>query len=210
MNDDETPERPEGWIAPTVPEPEPDDEPDEPDDEPEPEPAPPDDEAMEKLYKSVERKSANYGKAQTALLAETGLPWEGCPCCGVAGFVLPYNPTDPDEQMRRLAVLDYFDGARPDYKAASDRGECPACGGFGDVLSGSRKPGNDVVPCSRCNGTGYIVVIGNPAYTEANGTNTPPAPYIPDAPGEPIPAPDFWGRPPGHRDYGVLPSLVNA
>jgi hypothetical protein len=171
---------------------------------------PPNDQAMEKLYQGIERKSANYAKAQTAQLAETGLPWETCPCCGVAGFVLPFNPDDPDEQMRRLTVFDYFDANEPAYKEATDRTECPACEGWGQVLSGSKAPQHRVVPCSRCNGTGYTGVT--PAYhaAEANGAEIPQGIPAPHEPGAQQAQPDYWGRPPGHRDYGTLPSLVNA
>lgn len=137
------------------------------------------------------------------------------------GFLVP-NPTDwtpgyifnvpamhpMPEQVAALHEL-LGDAQGGEYLPAEDAEACPKCNALGEVLTGSRKQGQITKLCVGCNGTGWVtksIPYTPPTLVQNGNTANPAAPLVPN---QPIAA-DRWGRPYGHRDYGVDPSLVNA
>lgn len=185
-----------------APEPEPEPEP-----APEPAPEPPSDLAAEEDFKKLERAAKSYRTAAEKALAAGRLPFEPCPCCQQPNLVLPFNPNDADDQMRKAAVEMYFGAGAPDYKASTDVETCTACDGWGDVLSGSRHPTHLTKACTKCGGMGYQ----NKETVISQYVLAPPEPY----PGSsltytPVPMgmPDAWQRPAGHPHWGLDPASV--
>lgn len=137
------------------------------------------------------------------------------------GFLVP-NPTDwtpgyifnvpamhpMPEQIAALHEL-LGDAQGVEYLPAEDAEACGKCNALGEVLTGSRKQGQITKLCVGCNGTGWVtktIPYVSPTLGQ-NGTGGATATTL--QPNQPIAA-DRWGRPYGHRDYGLDPSLVNA
>lgn len=174
-----------------------------------PVPEPPSDAQIEETSSKIQTKAANYTKAQLALLAETGIPWAECPTCQVAGFVAPFDPNDPSEYDRKANTDAYFGATEPSYLTAEDAETCPKCDGWGQVLSGARNPTNRLKVCGNCGALGWVTKV-QPATTLAPGQMPTPGYQPQGVTPEGVTQPDIWGRPPGHRDYGVPPALVGA
>lgn len=172
-------------------------------------PEPPSDAVIEKTYRAIRTKAENYTKAQSALLAETGIPWEQCPTCQVAGFVAPFDPNDADDWSRKQITDAYFGGTEPEYKPAPHSDMCATCDGEGQVLSGAKRRESRLIACPDCSGLGYRVKATPPPppapTTYAQPGVTPPG----VAPAE-LQAPDLWQRPYGHPHYGQPPALVGV
>lgn len=158
---------------------------------------------------AIETKAANYRKGIRRLLDATGAPWHECPMCVVSGYVLPADPTDPDDQERKQACDAYWQDAEPPFPEADDRARCEPCDGWGMVQSGARNELNRLVPCSHCMGLGWIVKGGTATVAPPPGGPLTAA-VAANAPGFIPTAPDAWDRPPGHPHYGIPPSMVGA
>lgn len=81
--------------------------------------------------------------------------------------------------------------AGPDYQPHPERRTCQLCDGWGDVRSGAKRPGNELLQCPNCGGLGYTdaegrSVTGGAAVPAAvtNGATVPQAdqPYAPSDP----------------------------
>lgn len=160
----------------------------EPEPEPTPEPAPPtpsvDGEKIEKIAARYDRDI----RREFGDLADSLVP---CTHCGEA---LPgYEP--PPSGM--------------DLKQAPDKEACPVCEGMTSFYSGAKAGEFVVVPCSRCNGKGFI----EKAIEAPTASNV--YQYTPPAPTEPYPGygiafvpviggqPDQFERPAGHPYWGL-------
>lgn len=135
-------------------------------------------------------------------LVASPLDWPLAP-----GFVFPALGFDPDQ----LAAVDSLlgRGATADLKPAPDAEACPDCNALGDVLTGSRKEGQVTKMCPSCAGSGWRPKMQTPQPVApqtygGNGANT-----LPQMPAG-LNVADTWGRPFGHRDYGIDPRNVNA
>jgi len=137
------------------------------------------------------------------------------------GFLVP-NPTDwtpgfifniPEmhpqpEQVAELHAL-LGQSAPLELREAEDAEGCDKCNALGEVLTGSRKPGQETKPCSACSGTGWRTKLREVASV-ASLTN----PVMPN--GGAIPSPetyqvkDSWGRPSGHPHFGIDPVAITA
>ena len=165
--------------------------------------------SMEKQIKAMGNESARHEKRVREILGEGHEDWTDCPLCPIPGFVPPFDSEGPDADAIRGAVAAYFDGGELPYPESTESEVCPTCEGWGQVKTGSKAPNHAAKICTPCGGNGWVM----------KQTNTNAAAYVP-VPGEvtvyPQPdangqgAPDVFGRPWGHRDYGVLPSLVNG
>ena len=186
--------------------------PDDPDAPAEPEPA----ELLAAIgpetLEKAERKRANYRKGMAELLGEAYVAHECIFCTG-----LGYTPDPPPvgavftvvESEAGLGFDFELPGAEGNLKMALDKGPCEECGAEGFVLTGSKNPNARTAACGRCNGNGWVVVARPP---EAPAV---PAGYAPSPPVNPAVAAgqnleDGWGRPFGHKHYGVPPAMIEA
>ena len=95
----------------------------------------------------------------------------------------------------------------PATVAAKDAEQCPDCEGWGDVLTGAKVERGKTIPCIKCGGKGYI------AKTYLVAAPAPPTVPYPGAEHEVVNAPpggnpDGWGRPAGHRHWGIDPAIL--
>ena len=183
-------------------------EPDEPEpDEPEPEPAQaigPDE------LRKAERAIDAHRKKLAGILGESYVAHDCLLCAGV-GFVPELPPIGTVLTLAETEEGPTLEFAAPNtaesYPEARDKQACDWCEAFGFVRSGSKNPNAAVVPCSKCSGNGWVakpVDVPPAATTYAQATyaeaNTPPPP--------PGIGEDPWGRPAGHKHWGVAPALI--
>jgi hypothetical protein len=151
---------------------------------------PPTPEDIEKRYKLAAKQSeAWFEKITKTLGPEIMAGFVPSPLDTFPGIVEigPDGQPEPNVKAETLAFLLYE--APPAYKPNPDTTTCPRCDGWGDVQTGAKRKGNELVKCSACNGFGYTPPPTG-AVPPANGTTTPSgAPYVPVA-GELPHAPD--------------------
>ena len=143
---------------------EPDAEPDvEPDAEPEPEPAPepePDgaEQVIAKLDKYADRARKYLAKNMSEVLEEAANDYVECPFCNyynTPGF-LHASPCPPELLG---TVYEWTNTTAPDeYLPDSASRVCDMCNGLGEVRTGSKVRGQEVLPCIDCTGKGWIAV----------------------------------------------------
>lgn len=206
-----TEERPEGWIEPTLEEPEEgDDDEDEAAEEdatptPEPEPEPVSEAQAEAIMKSLEREAVRHHREVEKRAGPMFADLTPCPCCtgmpGTPGFIVSTLPPEQAE-ARRMIVSEALGGTgAPDYRADPERETCPTCAGLGMLTTGSRVPNQDALPCRGCNGQGWKQKLA-PVQ----------APAVTFAPAQPVASvtDDRWGRPLGHPHYNLDPAAVGV
>ena len=144
-------EQPEPQSEPT-PEPEPQPEPEPA--EPQPEPLTP--EQLEKRYKKAGQIAEKYAKQLTdALGPEIMATLVPSPLDALPGFVQvdPHGQVEPSVKAQTLAFLNVE--APPEYRQNSAMQTCKRCAGYGDLLTGSKRKGNELTGCPDCGGLGY-------------------------------------------------------
>lgn len=208
-------ERPEGWIEPTMEEPEGDDD-DEESQAGELEPAPAEPPAgqiteaqAEAILKSLEREAARHAREVEKRAGPMWSDLTPCPCCtggaGTVGFIVAELP-EPLQSMRREQVSQALGGSQNAlYEIDQEREQCPTCKGRGMLRTGSLVPQQDALPCRTCNGQGWrqkLAPVTAPAVT---------FPQVATAGGSTVAGPqDPWGRPLGHPHFNIAPAEVGA
>jgi hypothetical protein len=171
-------------------EPEPETEP-EPDAEPDqsaPEPLTP--EQVEKRYKAAgkvaERYAASLAKALGPELMAQMVP---SPLDALPGFVqVDFNgQPDPEVKAQTLAFLQFE--PPPDYQQNQAMQTCRRCHGYGDLLTGSKRKGNELTQCPDCGGLGYT----DPQGMRVGAAPLQLAPAVPQAPATPNGSPETHG-----------------
>lgn len=153
------------------------------------------------------KKLATAAKAYTKkvidILGDDLSGWIGCELCGAyfPGLRAPVGlPGEVAAQLRILLGMPSMDN----FHDGEGAQECPACGGYGKVKTGSRVERFATMTCRRCRGTGALLdgaALGAGEHEHDH----------PQVPGEQLeelePAPDAdpWGRPKGDPLYGVMP-----
>jgi hypothetical protein len=196
------------------PELEPEPEPTAPEPEPEPEqPAPPAEAAqtekeIKKRQDALSREAERHAGRVNEILGEDALgliPCEACPPT-VAGWHYPADAY-PEGDPSRLLYEMLAGGSEAVLRHPARYKECPDCGGFGRVLTGSKEAQfvTKVCPNVDCKGTGYVdtdarsapvIQLTSPADAEQPGEQ------------QPTPDVDFLGRPVGHPNYGKMTSYM--
>lgn len=157
----------------------------------------------EKLRKEAERHEKRVSEIMGddfALLVRSPVDW-------TPGYIfnVPEMWPTPDDVAALHALLG--EAQRIELNVAEDAEACDKCGGLGDVLTGSRKPGQETKPCTACSGAGWRTkaiqtqpLAAVPIYTTPErGTSNLPNQF---------PVADRWGRPFGHPHYNMEPASV--
>jgi hypothetical protein len=162
---------------------------------------------IEKIQQQLEKEAARHDKRvreimgdDYALLVPSPIDWTPGYLFNVPGM-LPF-----DEQVAQLdAILGR--GSDVELREADDAEGCDKCNALGEVLTGSRKPGQETKPCSACTGTGWRTklraVEASAAVTYTNNTTGNAGNMVGS-----IPVADRWGRPVGHPHYNMEPASV--
>lgn len=186
----------------------------EPELEPEPEPEPEEPEAFaaigEKEIKQAQRAIGAQRKKLAGIFGEAAVAHD-CPLCAAMGFLPELPPPgttfsiEPSEGGYEFVAQ--APRQEPPYVQAPDKEACPWCDAYGFVLSGSKFEHARVTSCFKCSGNGWVTkpVEGQPPtvsdFTIAAVT-TPSSPAGPELPD------DAWGRPYGHKHWGVHPKDI--
>lgn len=117
---------------------------------------------MEKGVKQLEAENTRHAKRVAEIMGTDAADLIPCPTCvvGPTGFVFQLPP------------------AEPEYKDAADTQTCEACGGMGDVLSGSHNDRSKLKQCASCSGQGYVFKTNTPT---APAGQPPAVPIDPEA-----------------------------
>jgi len=141
---------------------------------------------LEANHKKIDKARSTFYNRISEIMGEDAQQLVECPACAhfVPGLIFPVEFTD----SQKIALWHYMGLPDPNaIEQASDRHECAACKGKGQLRSGSQVPEYAIVNCRACQGKGYTDDVLPVAGT--NGTNvsvttglhdqTPPMPEDP-------------------------------
>lgn len=155
--------------------------------------------AMDKL----DREAKRHRDRISEIMGEDALALVPCLLCTpeLAGWRFDVPLRDEEKEV----LLTIADPTRAkEYKHAENANTCPACDGLGQVVSGSLVANRELIPCSRCNGYGYVNLSATNVVPLAGPEPLGTAPVPTEAP-EPLPNTDPFGRTPDDPNYGRLP-----
>lgn len=225
MSETETETQEEGPVEPaTEPEPTPDETvpPEQPEPQPEPQPAepvaPPQDAADENDPRIIDsqKKWTNFERAVRSIWGDYEQYLMECPLCFSShkGLIdLNDRGQYPEEVL--AAIIEYARGSEQvQYRPATSVRECPDCGGYGKVASGSHVASHDLITCPACKAYGYVpppvpTGSGN-GYAEAAHIQGAGIGVEPESEEPPADA-DIWGSPrllpdgQENPNYGKMP-----
>ena len=84
---------------------------------------------------------------------------------------------------------------------------CEECDGWGEVFTGAKAPNKVVGPCGKCNGNGWTIVARDSSATLGTDPIAQLQTVQNGPPGGGLGL-DSWGRPEGHRHWGVPPAQI--
>jgi hypothetical protein len=123
------------------------------------------------------------------------------------GFMFSPAAQAPSEDSVKFARALAGMPEQPPLVQASNARTCPACEGWGDVLTGSKRNDQTKMKCQTCHGRGFVgdgsLSNGAPpaAITSADFAPVAPLDVAPDD----APPSDPWGRSPEHPGYMIMP-----
>lgn len=181
-------------------------------DEPEAEaatPAPRSQKEIDALTAKLENEAARHAKRVEEIMGDDFALLVPNPTDWTPGFIFNVPPMHPSpEQVAELHAI-LGQSAPLELKEADDAEGCDKCNALGEVLTGSRKPGQETKPCSACTGTGWktrlrvVEPVAQIAYATGQGNANP---ITPDT----YQVKDSWGRPSGHPHFGIDPVSITA
>ena len=162
---------------------------------------------IEKRVERLEKEASRHAGRISEIMEEDAQDLVPCPLCAgpFVGFIFP----DAAKNLRdehRDAVKAAIGEASAGYMPAPHTAKCGTCNGKGDVLSGSTRPGSELVQCPRCKGRGYMESPTGEPVTAAD-SNGQVEPVAAVAAVETPPDRDPWGRPSIHPKFGVMPQF---
>lgn len=181
--------------------------------EPEPEPEPEPTQGLteveaEREFKKLEKLAQTYLTKAVAIADRLGMPYQVCPLDAFPGLAIPRQAHEVTSDVEATVLGLIGKSAAPDYKASNQYERCDECDGWGDVLTGAQKEVSRTAMCNACGGKGYRLVTNVLPIQQV-----PAVPQFPgaDVPFTPVPGglPDKWGRPAGHRHWGLEPAQVS-
>lgn len=172
-------------------------------------PAPRSQQEIEALNAKLNREAEAHAKRVEKIMGDDFQLLVPNPTDWTPGFI--FNVPEMHPTPEAVAELHAILGHAPqiELREAEDAEGCDKCNAIGDVLTGSRKPGQETKPCVGCGGTGWKTKVQMPAPPQqptvyANGGTANPS--VPNQ----FQVADRWGRQYGHPHYGLEPALVGA
>lgn len=196
---EQTPAEPETPETPTEP-----DETEETDQVPQPGPVSETD--LEQVFEKAAKRAKTYMTAVPDILGASAADLLLCPRCTdfLPGWILPLQikPVTPEQKIAVKQSIGEL--VEVELRQADDAFECGKCGGYGRVLTGSKKSQQAEAVCLECDGRGWVgarasrlAQLPQPPQQVLNGDEAPPP--------EPAPPTDPWGRTKDDPMYGVMP-----
>lgn len=172
-------------------------------------PAPRSQKEIDALTEKLQREAERHAKRVEEIMGEDFALLVPSPVDWTPGYIfnVPQMHPAPEQVAELHALLGH--AAPVELKEATDAEACPDCSALGEVLTGSRKPGQETKPCSACNGTGWKVKLAMPIPAPAPVTYSNGAATTPGTPNQ-FQVADRWGRPFGHPHYNLEPAQVGA
>ena len=132
---------------------------------------------IEERYRKLELESKRHTKRISEIMGDDAPDLIVCPFCEpeMQGFLRMESLDQPRDDIHAAMTEVLRKPAQVAYREAPHARGCNACDGLGNVLSGSRVPGNEVITCPTCQGRGYLAE----ATTITNGMHTDPAAVVP-------------------------------
>ena len=131
---------------------------------------------IEDIYKKLNTQTRANATRISTILGDEAVNFDTCPMCSyfnTPGFVYSGQlPADLTEHI--LHLLNQH--APSEYIADTHSETCASCNGLGMVLSGSKAPGQELLPCVECGSKGWVAndgVRGGVALSAANGVLDP-------------------------------------
>lgn len=164
---------------------------------------------IDALTRKLEAEAQRHEKRLREIMGEDFALLVANPTDWTPGYI--FNVPEMHPTPEAVAALDALIGraSQFDLQEATDAQACEACNALGEVLTGSRKPGQETKPCSQCNGTGWKVKLEMPSPLATVAQIQPNATTVPAAPNQ-FQVADRWGRPAGHPHYGLEPASISA
>lgn len=171
------------------------------------EPTPRTQKEIEAVQRALEKQADRHTKRVREIMGDDFAMLVPSPVDWTPGFIFNVPGMLPDDEQ--VAAFDAIlgRGAHADLREAEDAEGCDKCNALGEVLTGSRKPGQETKPCSACTGTGWKVKAAPLAPVAPMPTPQTYNPPQPTGTGHTFGA-DQWGRPVGHLHYGIPPAQV--
>lgn len=177
---------------------------------------PPTDMALERAARDGEKQWTQAQKRLKTIWGAEAENFVPCPLCldQHKGFIDVRHSGQLPEELAQV-ILQFIRGAQQvEYLNDPQHSTCPACGGHGKVVSGSKVPGKELLTCPACAGYGFVPPPGKGA--PQNGAVEVFVPAV-DAPVSDMPQPeqDAWGSPhylpdgSENPNYGKMPSYRN-
>jgi hypothetical protein len=171
-------------------------------------PAPRSQEEIEALTTKLNREAEAHAKRVEKIMGDDFALLVPNPTDWTPGFIFNVPEMHPTpEQVAALHEL-LGEGPQVELLPAEDAEGCDKCNALGEVLTGSRKPGQQTKPCSGCNGVGWKtrlqmpVPVAQPTVYQNGSTTTTSQPNQ-------FQVADRWGRPFGHPHYNLEPAAVS-
>lgn len=168
----------------------------EPEEEPEEEPEPSSlsSSNVESGLERIARENERHLEHVAAIMGDDYETVAICPLCAdfAAGVVFPGRVLEPEQRNRVLVAMG--EEPEPELRQNADTETCERCGGMGDLLTGSRTPRSNLMPCPDCGGQGWKQKLAPAAQYPPPPPPTTPIHssevYVP--PGAPPPPPPVW------------------
>jgi len=172
-------------------------------------PAPRSQKEIDDLTKKLEAEAARHEKRVAEIMGDDFALLVPSPVDWTPGFI--FNVPEMHPTPEAVATLHALLGqsAPVELREADDAEGCDKCNALGEVLTGSRKPGQETKPCTACTGTGWrtkaqqLQAVPTPTIYTGTGTT------LGNGPNQ-FPVADRWGRPYGHPHYNIEPANVGA
>lgn len=169
------------------------------------------DAAAERAFKALDRKVKNYRDGVAAFVTDTEQPLFTCPMCldFAPGYIFDPSIRGVDEaklpEVRNVIGLPSLENFKqPEFVFA-----CDTCGGLGQIATGSKVNGHMSIKCQSCDGKGW----GSTSPVNSGPPAAPAVYLVPpneQAPDEPRPQTDPWGRTATDPLYGVMPGFERS
>lgn len=164
---------------------------------------------IEAVTKKLEAEGTRHAKRVAEIMGDDFGLLVPSPVDWTPGFIFNVPEMLPQpEQVAQLHAL-LGQSAPADYLPAEDAEACDKCNALGEVLTGSRKPGQETKLCVGCNGSGWktkalpLAQVAPITYGTNSGTGNPITP-------EAYQVKDSWGRPSNHPHFGLDPVSIGA